>query len=606
MFRKELSPTSRSCHIQASDIIASGEKFVWVSRKSLPCKMVKTDFSVWSFVKQCIGKELSKITMPIILNEPLSFLQRVAEYMEYSELLDKAVGEKDPIKRMELVSAFAVSSMSSNAGRIGKPFNPLLGETYELHYRNFVFVAEQVSHHPPITAFHVESDNYSLRATLQFKLRFWGKSIDVQPKGLVTLQLYHFNESYTWQNVNLTIHNILTGKIWVEHTGTLRITNHSLGLYCQLEFHSSNSFGHGCNRVTGELYAPSTLDKMKAVSTPYTSHNTTVNTTINTLSKNIFDHHSNSYVLKRIIFGNWSRGLFTVEPNVWNEKKEIIDPKKNSNNNDNDDADGQSTNSSECIDLLDYGFEIPLTGQRCLWIATPKPINSKDYYDFTQYTMGLNELTICKSTISNDDITESRTNSSVIMSNCTNNHREFIPCKENSIFEQFLPPTDSRYRPDIRLFEMGLIDKAAVEKLRLEEKQRYKRKSLNGQRKISNFNWPISTNHKSTGKELNPTSTDMNNATVNNTAKQFFTNNPFKKAFSSNSTGHRSTLTDDNVKNSYNSCTTTTITTSDISSNQIISPLWFIPSVNPFTKQEEWRMTGDYWKRDWSKCPDLY
>ncbi|VDO88572.1 unnamed protein product [Schistosoma curassoni] len=34
--------------------------------------------------------------------------------------------------------------MSSNAGRIGKPFNPLLGETYELHYRNFVFVAEQV------------------------------------------------------------------------------------------------------------------------------------------------------------------------------------------------------------------------------------------------------------------------------------------------------------------------------------------------------------------------------------------------------------------------------------------------------------------------------
>ncbi|CAH8650743.1 unnamed protein product [Schistosoma rodhaini] len=591
MFRKDLPPSSRSCHIQASDIIASGEKFAWVSRRSLPCKMVKTDFSVWAFVKQCIGKELSKITMPIILNEPLSFLQRIAEYMEYSELLDKAVGEKDPIKRMELVSAFAVSSMSSNAGRIGKPFNPLLGETYELHYRNFVFVAEQVSHHPPITAFHVESDNYSLRATIQFKLRFWGKSVDVQPKGLVTLQLYHFNESYTWQNVNLTLHNILTGKIWVEHTGTLRITNHSLGLYCQLEFHSSNWSGHGCNRVTGELYAPSTLDKMQAVSASNTSHNTTANTTTNTISKNIFNHHSNSYALKRIIFGNWSRGLFTVEPNVWNEKEEIIDPKKSSNNNDNDDADGQSVNSSESIELLDYGFEIPLTGQRCLWIATPKPINSKDYYNFTQYTMGLNELTIRKSKISNDNITDSQKNSSVIMSNCTNNHREVIPCQKNSMYEQFLPPTDSRYRPDIRLFEMGLIDEAAVEKLRLEEKQRHKRKSLNGLRKISNFNWPISNNHKSTGKELNLTSTGMNSTTVNNTAKQFFTNNPFKKAFSSNSTGHRSTPADDN-DNDKNSCTSTTTTTSDI--------------MNPFTKQEEWLITGDYWKRDWSKCPDLY
>lgn len=40
--------------------------------------------------------------MPIILNEPLSFLQRIAEYMEYSELLDQAVEEKDPIKRMEV------------------------------------------------------------------------------------------------------------------------------------------------------------------------------------------------------------------------------------------------------------------------------------------------------------------------------------------------------------------------------------------------------------------------------------------------------------------------------------------------------------------------
>ncbi|RTG86627.1 oxysterol-binding protein-related protein 1/2 [Schistosoma bovis] len=584
--------------------------------------------------------------MPIILNEPLSFLQRVAEYMEYSELLDQAVGEKDPIKRMELVSAFAVSSMSSNAGRVGKPFNPLLGETYELHYRNFVFVAEQVSHHPPITAFHVESDNYSLRATLQFKLRFWGKSIDVQPKGLVTLQLYHFNESYTWQNVNLTIHNILTGKIWVEHTGTLRITNHSLGLYCQLEFHPSNSFGHGCNRVVGELYAPSTLDKTQAVSASNTSHNTT----IDTISKNIFNHHNNSYVLKRIIFGNWSRGLFTVEPNVWNEKEEIIDnqPKKNSNNNDNNDADGQSTNSSECIESMDYGFEIPLTGQRCLWIATPKPINSKDYYDFTQYTMGLNELTICKSTMSNDNITDNQKNSSVIMSNCTNNIRENQPkknsnnndnndadgqstnsseCIESMDYGFEIPltgqrclwiatpkPINSKDYYDFTQYTMGLneltIYKAASEKLRLEEKQRYKRKSLNGQRKISNFNWPISTNHKSTGKQLNLT--DMNSPTVNNTAKQFFTNNPFKKAFSSNSTGHRSTLADDNDndKNSCNYCTTTTTTTSDISSNnsynQIISPLWFIPSVNPFTKQEEWRMTGDYWKRDWSKCPDLY
>ena len=32
---------------------------------------------------------------------------------------------------VQYVAAFAVSSISSNWERIGKPFNPLLGETYE-------------------------------------------------------------------------------------------------------------------------------------------------------------------------------------------------------------------------------------------------------------------------------------------------------------------------------------------------------------------------------------------------------------------------------------------------------------------------------------------
>lgn len=38
-------------------------------------------------------------------------------------------------------------------------------------------------------------------------------------------------------------------------------------------------------------------------------------------------------------------------------------------------------------------------------------------------------------------------------------------------------PTDSRFRPDIRLMEEGQIERAAQEKTRLEEKQRESRKA---------------------------------------------------------------------------------------------------------------------------------
>nr|CAD7434883.1 unnamed protein product [Timema monikensis] len=72
-------------------------------RQVLPVPMQsRSDFSLWSVLKNCVGKELSKITMPVIFNEPLSFLQRMVEYMEYAQLLRKASEEPDPNKRMQV------------------------------------------------------------------------------------------------------------------------------------------------------------------------------------------------------------------------------------------------------------------------------------------------------------------------------------------------------------------------------------------------------------------------------------------------------------------------------------------------------------------------
>ena len=57
---------------------------------------------MWSVLKGGIGKELTKVPMPVSFNEPLSFLQRMAELMEYSELLQLAASQPDSISRMEV------------------------------------------------------------------------------------------------------------------------------------------------------------------------------------------------------------------------------------------------------------------------------------------------------------------------------------------------------------------------------------------------------------------------------------------------------------------------------------------------------------------------
>lgn len=52
-------------------------------------------------------------------------------------------------------------------------------------------ISEQVSHHPPISAFHAESlkKEFEFHGSIYPKLKFWGKSVEAEPKGTMTLEL---------------------------------------------------------------------------------------------------------------------------------------------------------------------------------------------------------------------------------------------------------------------------------------------------------------------------------------------------------------------------------------------------------------------------------
>ncbi|KAG7250905.1 hypothetical protein CRUP_019185 [Coryphaenoides rupestris] len=118
-------------------------------RSCLPALSTNTrSVSLWNILRNNIGKDLSKVAMPVQLNEPLNTLQRLCEELEYSELLDTAANTLDPFERMVYMATFAVSGYASSYYRAGgKPFNPVLGETYECDRpdKGFRFVAEQAS-----------------------------------------------------------------------------------------------------------------------------------------------------------------------------------------------------------------------------------------------------------------------------------------------------------------------------------------------------------------------------------------------------------------------------------------------------------------------------
>jgi hypothetical protein len=112
--------------------------------------------------------------------EPLSFLQRLAESLEYSSLLDQAALATTSIERFHFLTAFVVSTLSAHLERMSKPFNPLLGETYELKMEGdapFHYISEQVCHHPPISALHVQGQNWTLSANVEPKIKFHGTNV---------------------------------------------------------------------------------------------------------------------------------------------------------------------------------------------------------------------------------------------------------------------------------------------------------------------------------------------------------------------------------------------------------------------------------------------
>uniref|UniRef100_A0A8C2JPH0 Oxysterol-binding protein n=1 Tax=Cyprinus carpio TaxID=7962 RepID=A0A8C2JPH0_CYPCA len=208
----------------AKEILSNGNNCAVMRRDRLPSTRMNESVNLWSILRSNIGKDLSKVAMPVQLNEPLNTLQRLCEEVEYCHLLDTAANTHDPHMRMVYIAAFAVSAYACSFTRAGgKPFNPILGETYEClrQDKGFRFIAEQVSHHPPVSACHCESKNYTFWQDVRWKNKFWGKSMEIVPMGVTHLELPGFGDRYEWSKVTSCIHNILSGQRWIEHYGEI-------------------------------------------------------------------------------------------------------------------------------------------------------------------------------------------------------------------------------------------------------------------------------------------------------------------------------------------------------------------------------------------------
>lgn len=224
--------------------------------------------SLISFLRKNVGKDLSTISMPVSANEPTSLLQRTAEQFENAYLLSKAASQQLPEHRLCYVTAFAISNFSINRCKeraLRKPFNPMLGETFELLRTDdevpggLRFIAEKVSHRPVRIACQADSLKWSVNQSPAPTNKFWGKSAEIITEGRARLVLHladNRDELYSWTVASAFLRNVVMGEKYIEPVGTSTVVNESTGAKAIIEFKSKGMFGGRSEDVDAKLYGP--------------------------------------------------------------------------------------------------------------------------------------------------------------------------------------------------------------------------------------------------------------------------------------------------------------------------------------------------------------
>ncbi|XP_058160974.1 oxysterol-binding protein-related protein 5 isoform X2 [Dasypus novemcinctus] len=219
---------------------------------------------IWVLLRQLRpGMDLSRVALPTFVLEPRSFLNKLSDYYYHADLLSQAALEEDAYSRMKHVLRWYLSGFYKKPKGIKKPYNPILGETFRCCWfhpqtdSHTFYIAEQVSHHPPVSAFHVSNrkDGFCVRGSVTAKSRFYGNSLSALLDGKATLSFLTRAEEYTLTMPYAHCRGILYGTMTMELGGKVTVQCDKNNLRTELEFKLKPFFGGSAsiNEISGKI-----------------------------------------------------------------------------------------------------------------------------------------------------------------------------------------------------------------------------------------------------------------------------------------------------------------------------------------------------------------
>ena len=212
-----------------------------------------TKLNLWKLIKNNIGKDLTKISLPVNMNEPISLTQKVFGILEFEDCMQKAIKTEDRFLRMAYILAMNFGNLFICAFSVKKPFNALLGETCDVVSENYRAVSEQVSHHPPVTAYYVESPEYEIDGNFTVSVNFAYTSMEILLKGPQIIYLKKTNERFSLTRPKGSAHNYVWGKPYSWLNSELVIENLETGEKAFVKFKSRTNHPEADYLVEGAV-----------------------------------------------------------------------------------------------------------------------------------------------------------------------------------------------------------------------------------------------------------------------------------------------------------------------------------------------------------------
>ncbi|XP_074051729.1 oxysterol-binding protein-related protein 10 [Macrotis lagotis] len=233
------------------------------------------------------GMDLTKVVLPTFILEKRSLLEMFANFMAHPDLLLSISSGATPAERAISFVEYYLTSFREgrNVSVAKKPYNPIIGETFHCSWyipkdqvkplprekkksRQYSvyslepdsesyrlrFVAEQVSHHPPVSCFYCECKERGMfvNTYVWTKSKFMGMSVGVSLVGEGILRLLDYEEDYIFTLPNAYARSILTMP-WVELGGKVSVDCAKTGYTAQVNFHTKPFYGGKVHRVTAEV-----------------------------------------------------------------------------------------------------------------------------------------------------------------------------------------------------------------------------------------------------------------------------------------------------------------------------------------------------------------